>query len=166
MTPASVGDVLDETQGSTDEILSGKKKGVPGFYQRGLYPGTSPKAIFSHIAKAWSRIRGAAAVCRYPSKYPESWEMLCDQKSGDLLVPAFELWSVKNGYNTEWPLPEFIKVAQEYMAQVIPMKETKPALTEDVIARSNAVANQRHEELWAPKEEKSEPDASAFLETQ
>lgn len=162
------GQVLDElhSEDNTAENTSGRKKGQPGFYQRGQYPGTSPKAVFSHIAKAWARIRGAAAVCRYPSKYPESWEMLVDQKSSDLLVPAFELWASREGYNTEWPLTDFIKVAQKYMAEISPLNETKPKLSKEVIAASYEIARQQHNAAWGDgtKPADAEPDGNAFLE--
>lgn len=164
-TAVTVGQVFDQTLAESTEGAKngGRRRGVPGYFQRGQYPGTSPKAIFSHISKAWSRIRGESAVCRYPSKYPENWELLCDAKSGDLLVPAFELWAVKEGFNTEWPLTEFIKVAQKYMEQVIPLKEAKPKVTPQVVEASRVAALAADMKLWDSTEVKTkEPGPEEF----
>jgi uncharacterized protein YdaU (DUF1376 family) len=140
----SVGDLLStmNTEISASVIPYGK----PGHFRRGQYPGTSPKAIFSWMAKAWMRQKGDAAYLRYPSKYPEAWELLCDQKSADLLVPAFELWIVKHALHEkiEWPLQDFIRVAEEFMSQVIPLNEARPRITKEQLAATELNALHAH----------------------
>jgi len=160
----SVGDVLEETlaeAGSTAD--KGKPCDLRFTYRRGLYPGTDPKKIFAHIARAWTRVRGEAAVCRYPSKYPENWERLCDSHSGDILVPAFELWATKHGYDTDMPITEFIKVAGEYMKLIVPLKDVKPKTTvEDVKVAADTSLAARDALFSDEKTETTEPGPEAF----
>jgi hypothetical protein len=134
----SVGDLLasmnTEASASSEIPL-----GSPGHFHRSQYPGTSPKAVFSWMAKAWSRLKGEAAYLRYPSKFPQAWELICDQKSADLLVPAFELWIVKHALHEriDWPLQDFLKVAEEFMSQVIPLNESRPRITKEQMAATD-----------------------------
>ncbi len=173
----SVGDLLATMNSRTnDPELGGIEKGKPGHFHRGQYPARSAKAIFSWMAKAWSKLKGEAAYLRYPSKFPEAWEQLCDQKSADLLVPAFELWIVKHALHerVDWPLQDFMKVAQEFMACVIPLNEAKPKITKQQLVATDLLAlenwcrlNPGHEIIegkivrTTPKE--VEPDADALF---
>lgn len=166
-------DEMDAENSGIVENQGGRQKGAPGFYARGQYPGTSAKAIWKHAANAWSRIRGDGAVCRYPTKHPsaktDAWEDLCDTKSGDLIIPAFELWIMKHGQHmeTQYPLGEFLKGTNvsEFLSQVSPLNQVKPKLSAETIAATNEIARQQHAAAWGtgtPVE--VEPDASAFLE--
>lgn len=165
-----------EKERSVDDVNeAGRKRGEPGYFQRGQYPGTSPKAIWKHAAMAWSRLRGDGAHCRFPTKHPQAktdaWEDLCGTKSGDLIIPAFELWIVKHGQfiETQYPLGEFLKGnnVSEFLTQVSPLNCVRPKLTAQVIAATNELAAKRREELFSPPSAASqiEPDAEAFLET-
>jgi uncharacterized protein YdaU (DUF1376 family) len=154
----SVGDVLATMEYPETDEPGALKPGEPGYFRRGQYPGTKPKVVFAHIAKAWSRIRGEAAYCRYPGKYPEAWEMLCQTKSGDLIIPAFELWAVKYGARTQWPVPEFIKVAEEFMTQVIPLNSLRPTLTQEIVDRTNEQALEAHIRVWGTVTEEAGAD--------
>lgn len=122
----TLGDLLSE-HADRDVELGALAKGTPGYFERGQYPGTAPKKIFEHIQGAWRRVRGAAAVARYPSKYPESWEELCTS-GGDLLVPAFELWATEEGryITNQYPTAQFVKDAQRYMERIIPLNALGP----------------------------------------
>lgn len=132
----SVGDLLAAMTAEPASQPDGLHAGQPGYFKRGQYPGTSPKAIFSWMAKAWARLKGEAAYLRYPSKFPDAWEQLCDQKSADLLVPAFELWIVKHALHEriDWPLQDFMRVAEEFMSKVIPLNEARPRITVEQMA--------------------------------
>ncbi len=105
-------------------------KGTPGYYEPGQYPSgkekARPKEIYKHVARAWATIKGVGAICRYPSKYPEAWEDLCTTKDADLIVPAFELWAVKEGGTgtNQFPISDFLRVAHQYTVQVIPLNST------------------------------------------
>lgn len=167
----SVGDVFDEVAGTTPpatgEDHNGRKKGWPGYYERGQYPGTDPKKVFRHMQKVWSDVKGEAAHIRYPSKFPETWEGLCDDKSADLIVPAFELWCEKQGryMNTAWPVSEFLKESTEYMALIKPLTGARPKMTPEISAATDVLAAKRRAEFFdVPATVEVEPDANAFLE--
>lgn len=147
---SSVGSVLDEVQDQTPETDSCLKPGQPGYFKRHQYPGTSPKAVHKHFERAWIKVKGMAAVCRYPAKYPEEWERLCENHSADLMVPAFELWIQDHGQyiETQWPIPEFTKVAEDYMARVTPLNAAKSKITPEIIASTNAAAVAAHHEQF------------------
>jgi uncharacterized protein YdaU (DUF1376 family) len=167
-TTEKAGDVLSsmENEHIDETNLGALKKGEPGYFHRGQYPGTKPKAIFAYIANVWSRFKGEAAFARYPSKYPESFEDLCGAKSGDLIVPAFELWCDAEGkhLSTQWPTADFVKVAEKYMAKVIPLNLSKPAVTEDMIAEIVKQDSERHAKLWgAPVVATEDPTALTDL---
>jgi hypothetical protein len=160
---AAVGHLFEETLAEQEMVEKPAHVPTQFIFVKGRYPGTDPKKIFAHISRAWVRVRGEAAVCRYPSKYPEQWERLCDAHSGDILVPAFELWASKHGYNTEWPITEFLKVAGDFMQQIVPLKDVKPKISKDQVESSAAVAKAQHETLWTTEEAKStEPGPEAF----
>lgn len=159
----SVGQVLEQTLADTNVAGTANPAAALPIYVKGRYPGTDPKKIFAHISRAWVRVRGVSAVCRYPWKYPETWEALCDSHSGDILVPAFELWAIKHGYNTEWPLTEFLKVAQDFMTQIVPLKEAKPKVTPAQVQASAASSLDARTALFENStEESKEPGAEAF----
>lgn len=167
-------DEMDAENSGIVENQGGRQKGEPGFFVRGQYPGTSAKAIWKHAANAWSRIRGDGAVCRYPTKHPsaktDAWEDLCDTKSGDLIIPAFELWIVKHGQHmeTQYPLGEFLKGTNvsEFLSQVSPLNQVRPKLSAETIAATNEIARQQHAAAYGDgaKPAEIEPDANAFLE--
>ena len=102
----------------------------PGTYRPGLYTEKRPKNLHKHIVRAWQEIKGPSAIARYPSRFPQRWEELCENHSGDLIVPAFELWAEEEGIysNTEYPISDFLKVAAKYMERVLPTnkKEKSP----------------------------------------
>lgn len=156
ITNEKAGDVLSsmEHENTIDEsTLGALKKGDPGYFHRGQYPGTKAKVIFGYISKVWTRFKGEAAFARYPSKYPESWEELCG-KSGDLIVPAFELWCVEHGVhtNTQWPTADFVKVAEKFMAKVLPLNVIQPEVTPEQIDAADKQFIQQHEKRWAVSE--------------
>ena len=145
----TVGEVMDEVTSTVAQepivlgaAVSTIPKGQPGHYHRGQYPGTSPKAVFSHLSAAWIRAKGMSAVARYPKKYPESWQQLCDHRSADIIIPAFELWCLDEGKysNTQFPSTEFCRFAQKYMDMVLPLNTAvrPPSRTEDQIASDTA----------------------------
>lgn len=164
-------DEMDEENSGIVEQQGGRQKGQPGFFARGQYPGTSSKHIWKHAANAWSRLRGAGAVCRFPTKYPgaktDAWQDLCDTKSGDLIIPAFELWIMKYGQflETQYPLSEFMKGTnvQEFLAQVSPLNQVKPKLSVQTIEASNEIARQQHAAAWDIKTEAVEPGPDALF---
>jgi hypothetical protein len=146
------GDVLSsmEKQHIDEANLGALKKGDPGYFKRGQYPGTKPKVIFSYISKVWERFKGEAAFARYPSKYPETWELLCGSKSGDLIVPAFELWCEAEGKNiaTQWPTTDFVRDAEKYMDKIIPLNLTKPKVTPEQVEEITRNYVEQHKKIW------------------
>lgn len=135
--------------------VAGIQPGEAGYFEEGQYPAGNKhpeKAIFQHFANAWEKILGESAPpLRYPRKFPEDWELMCRQKkSGDVLVPAFELWVVKEGHglvkNNTFVLSAFLRVASEYMAQVKPLNaaggKAEPVLKsyEEILAARPDVA--------------------------
>src|SRR5579864_765940 len=161
---ASVGQLLEQTLAGTnmgETTNSGARDLIQFAYVKGRYPGTDPKKIFAHINRAWVRVRGVAAVCRYPSKFPEQWERMCDSHSGDILVPAFELWATRHGYNTDMPIVEFLKVAPEYMAQIVPLNQMKPKVTEKQVEVSAASSLAARNELFSTTKS-TEPGPEEF----
>lgn len=172
---ASVGDLLDEhTAENGQSATNGRGSGVPGFFRRGQYPGTSPKDVWKHCAKAWTRLRGGGAYCRFPTKHPsaktDTWADLVDVTSSDLIVPAFELWIDKEGkfLDTQYPLSEFLKgsTVAKYLAMVSPLNEVKPKITDEDVKRTYEIAKAAHAEQWGlndPKpEESKEPGVEGF----
>lgn len=149
--------------------LCGRRRGEPGYFERGQYPGTDPKKIFKFMQVKWCDVKGESAHARYPDKYPGPWIDLCGSKSSDLIVPAFELWCHKQGrhMSTAWPVSEFLRVAEEFMSQVIPLNTAQPKLTKEIIDETYKVAAQQHSDFWTPDkpatEQVSEPGADALF---
>ena len=178
----SIGQLCDEVLASvcpkqtiagTD--INGRKRGEPGYFERGQYPGTDPKKIFKYLQIKWCEIKGEAAHARYPSKYPEPWKELCDSKQADLIVPAFELWCQKHGryMTTAWPVSEFLRCAEEFMALVMPLNEAVPKTTQSEIDAAYARAKKGHEDTWGSATETTavtepkvqvEPDPASMFE--
>lgn len=170
-------DEVSEEQRIADEkanAIAGRKKGDPGYFRRGQYPGISPKDVWKHCSKAWIQAKGDSAYCRMPTKHPsaktDTFADLCDRRGGgDIIVPAFELWIQEEGkyIDTQWPLGEFLKgeTAKRYMELVKPLNEVKPKLTVETIQASKEISKQQHEAFFSsPKVEvTSEPGAEAFF---
>ena len=137
--------MLDEVQaGHIDEsMLGGLKKGDIGYFHRGQYSGTKPRDIWEHMTRAWIKARGESAISRMPTKHPKAstdrFKDLCDGSSGDLLVPAFEIWANMDGqyYSGDYPAAEFCKVAGTYTVQVLPLNVIKPTTSQEEIDISN-----------------------------
>lgn len=170
---ADEADEAKKLQENTLVDINGRKRGEAGFFCKNQYArivGTDPKAIHRQIAKSWQKFGPSEkATAYYPSKYPERWELLCDQHGADVLIPAFELWCVEEGARLGGTCPagEFVKNPDIWVLKIIKPRNIKPALTQETIDRTNAVANAIHESVWAVKETAtSEPDAVAFLETE
>jgi hypothetical protein len=122
-------------------------------FQAGLYPDKNPKKLHKFIVQIWQQVKGISAVARYPSRYPQKWEELCENHPGDLIVPAFELWAQEEGAysNTEYPVAEFLRVAAKYMDRVLPTKKLeKPVI--DWSADDERARKENEEFLAAEKE--------------
>lgn len=143
-TAATVGSCWEEFN---KELASGEKepaitdKSKPGFIRTGEHNTRNPKRIHRLLAIEWSRVMGKNFYAPYPALYPEEWEMLCDQVSADLLVPAFELWARDQGkYSGRFPTEDFRKVAHEYLQKLY-----KPAgITKEQIAATELNALHAH----------------------
>lgn len=173
-TIASVMESLEAERDTTER--NGIEQGQPGFFRRGQYPGTSPKDVWRHCAHKWANMRGDGAYCPMPTKFKDGndpWKNLCEVTSGDLIVPAFELWTMKEGkfFKTlPYPLGEFMKQNnyQKYLAMVSPLNEVTPKISDAEITAAKARAKQAHIEQWGlnpdgsvPKSEE-EPGADQF----
>lgn len=96
-------------------------------YREGAYPGKSPKILHNYIVEAWQRVKGLSAIARYPSRYPQKWEEHCQNHSGDLIIPAFELWAREEGIysQNEYPVTGYLQNAAKYLEMILPTKKPK-----------------------------------------
>lgn len=150
---------------------NGRKKGDPGFYERGQYHGTDPKKINNRlIAKVWQSVKKESAFAIYPSKFPEKWEALVSQVSVDIIIPAFELWCMEEGLRstTRCPAGDFSRVAEKYTQMIIAPAAVKPVTSQADIDAAKVRAKLAHFEQWGldvngnvPKSEE-EPGADQF----
>lgn len=150
-----------DNQNTSAQDHNGRIKGQIGYYKKNQYPGTNPKKIHKYIQQVWDRIKGEAAIAAYPSLFPESWERLCDTKSADLIIPAFELWCEAEGKftKTRCPVADFIKRCEFYMSQIIPMKDAVPKITAQQILDTTELVKKQRAEIWAsPIEEVTASD--------
>lgn len=173
----SLASVFDEVTNRNEQTLAvmnnGRKKGEPGYYCRGEYPGINPKVIYSYCAKAWERVfeketGSDAAYLKYPVKgWLEEWTRLCEIKGGDILVPAFELWAIKHGvkmHDTTWALCDFIRVVEEFMMEVKNPTPVRPKITAEKIKESYEVAKQQNAEMFPENKVKDEADPNSLFE--
>lgn len=126
---------------------------IPGRFVAGMYPNKNPKKLHKSIVEIWQKHRGPSAVARYPSRFPERWNELCENHSGDIIVPAFELWTVEEGMfiETDYPVTNFLKSASAYMERVVP-KITKQKESMEIRAASSvAIANQASDDFITQK---------------
>ena len=57
-----------------------------------------PREVLRECAKVWEETIGPAApLLRYPDKFPEHWENLCEQKGSGLIVAVFRVWAEEKG---------------------------------------------------------------------
>lgn len=150
---------------------NGRKRGEPGYFEKGQYLGTDPKKINNkHISKVWQSFKKESAFAVYPSKYPEKWESLVAQVSLDIIMPAFQLWCVEEGARstTRCPAGDFSSVANKYMQMIIAPAAVKPVTSQADIDAAKVRAKAAHFEQWGldangnlPKSEE-EPGADQF----
>lgn len=140
-----------------------------GVYQEGAYPSKNPKKVHKYIVDSWQAIKGPAAIARYPSRYPQRWEEHCENHSGDITVPAFELWAMEEGIysETEYPVSDFLKVSSKYMKRVVPTKtKQKPLISgkESVMIENLKIEKQKADAEYKSDKLRRETEQREILE--
>lgn len=141
-----------------DSNRSGAVAASEPIFQEGMYPSKNPKRLHKNIVESWQKIKGISAVARYPSRYPQKWEEICENHSGDLIIPAFELWAKEEGIylQTEYPVADFLKVSGKYMDRIVPtVKVEKHDLIAETIEASKKEFEIKNEEFLRKEKEEA-----------